>query len=358
MRRKFRIGSPAWIGAAMLLQAGAVAAGPTAPVAAMPSVPSVPSVASVGSARNPLVHTFSIVARDSVTGDLGVAVQSHYFAVGPIVPWAEPGVGAVATQSLVEVAYGPRGLALMRAGKSASDALTELVAADSGRAGRQVAMVDARGRAAAYSGPRCIPDAGHIVGEQFSVQANLMANPRVWPEMARAYRGSGGDLPERLLIALEAAQAAGGDIRGQQSAAILVVRGVASDRPWADRFIDLRVEDHPRPIEELRRLVTLWRAYRWVDRGDSAVTANDLKIAAYAYGEAGRLAPENMEIVFWQAVGLVGVNRDEEALPLFKKVFARERQWIDLVPRLTGVVGILPDDPTRLERILAQAPGR
>ncbi|MGH7725367.1 MAG: DUF1028 domain-containing protein [Candidatus Eiseniibacteriota bacterium] len=323
--------------------------------AAAPAPAAAPAAAP---ARDPIVHTFSIVARDSVTGDLGVAVQSHYFAVGPIVPWAEPGVGAVATQSLVEVAYGPRGLSLMRAGRSAPDALAELVAQDSGRAGRQVAMIDARGRVAAYSGPRCIPDAGHETGEQFSVQANLMANPRVWPEMASAYRKSRGDLPERLLSALEAGQAAGGDIRGQQSAAILVVRGTASERLWADRYLDLRVEDHPRPIDELRRLVTLWRAYRWVDRGDSAITANDAKTAAYAYGEAGRLAPENMEIVFWQAVGLVGVGRDEEALPLFKKVFARERQWIDLVPRLTGKVGILPDDPKRIAKILEQAPAK
>lgn len=306
--------------------------------------------------RDPLVHTFSIVARDSATGDLGVAVQSHYFAVGPIVPWAEPGVGAVATQSLVEVAYGPKGLALMKAGRAAPDALSELVAADSGRAGRQVAMIDTKGRVAAYSGPRCIPDAGHEVGEQFSVQANLMANPKVWPAMANAYRMSKGDLPERLLASLEAGQAEGGDIRGQQSAAILIVRGTASERPWADRYLDLRVEDHPHPIDELRRLVTLWRAYRWVDRGDSAVTANDLKTAAYAYGEAGRLAPDNMEIVFWQAVGLVGVGRDDDAMPLFRKVFSKESQWVELVPRLGGKVAILPDDPARMKRILDQAP--
>jgi uncharacterized Ntn-hydrolase superfamily protein len=302
--------------------------------------------------------TFSIVARDSVTGDLGVAVQSHYFAVGPIVPWAEPGVGAVATQSLVEVAYGPRGLALLRQGVSAPAALDALVKSDPANGGRQVAIIDTRGRVAAYSGPRCIPDAGQIVdqGGQFSVQANLMANAKVWPAMADAYRTSMGDLPERMLRALEAAQAAGGDIRGQQSAAIVVVRGTASDRPWADRILDLRVEDSERPIEELRRLVTLWRAYRWVDRGDSAVSANDPAVAALAYGEAGRLAPDNMEIVFWQAVGLVGVNRDDEAMPLFKRVFARERRWVELVPRLTGGVGILPDDRARIDRILSQAP--
>jgi uncharacterized Ntn-hydrolase superfamily protein len=300
------------------------------------------------------VHTFSIVARDSVTGDMGVAVQSHYFAVGPVVPWAEPGVGAVATQSLVEIAYGPRGLALMKSGTSAPDALAQLVAADSGRGGRQVAMIDTKGRVAAYSGPKCIADAGHVVGEQFSVQANLMANDRVWPAMARAYRAAHGDLAERMLQALEAAQAAGGDIRGQQSAAIVIVRGAASDRPWADKIMELRVEDSPKPIVELRRLVSEWRAYRWVDRGDSAVTANDFVTAQKAYAEGARLAPDNMELVFWEAVGLFTVGKEDEALPLFRKVFQRERRWVGLVPRLAGPVGLLPNDPVKLKRITDQ----
>ncbi|MEP7028687.1 MAG: DUF1028 domain-containing protein [Candidatus Eisenbacteria bacterium] len=298
------------------------------------------------------VHTFSIVARDSVTGDLGVAVQSHYFAVGPVVPWAEPGVGAVATQSLVEVAYGPRGLALMKAGKSASEALSELVPADSGRGGRQVAMVDTKGRVAAYSGPKCIAAAGDVTGEQFSCQANLMANATVWPAMARAYRAANGELAERMLQALEAAQAAGGDIRGQQSAAIVIVKGTASDRPWADRIMDLRVDDSPKPIAELRRLVTAWRAYRWVDRGDSAVTANDFKAAQEAYTEGARLAPDNMEIVFWEAVSLFSIGQEDAALPLFARVFANEPVWKELVPRLAGPVGLLPNDPAKLQRIL------
>jgi uncharacterized Ntn-hydrolase superfamily protein len=300
------------------------------------------------------VHTFSIVARDSITGDLGVAVQSHYFTVGPIVAWAEPGVGAVATQSLVEVAYGPRGLALMKTKMSAPDALAQLVAADSGNAGRQVAMIDTQGRVAAYTGPKAIRDAGHLVGEQFSVQANLMANDRVWPAMAKAYRAAKGDLAERMLQSLEAAQAAGGDIRGEQSAAILIVRGTASDRPWADRIMDLRVDDAPKPIAELRRLVTAWRAYRWVDRGDSAVTANDFATAQVAYSEAARLAPDNMELVFWQAVGLFTVGKEEEALPLFRKVFQKEPHWVDLVPRLAGPIGLLPNDPAKLKRITDQ----
>jgi len=297
------------------------------------------------------VHTFSIVARDSVTGDLGVAVQSHYFAVGPVVPWAEPGVGAVATQSLVEIAYGPKGLALMKAGKPAPDALAELVAADSGRGGRQVAMIDTRGRVAAYTGPKCIQPAGHEVGEQFSCQANLMSNDRIWPSMAKAYRAAKGDLAERLLEALEAAQKVGGDIRGQQSAAILIVKGTASDRPWADRIMDLRVDDSPKPIAELRRLVTEWRAYRWVDRGDSCVTANNLPAAQTAYAQGAHLAPDNMEIVFWEAVSLFSVGKEAEAMPLFAKVFDREPRWRALVPRLAGPVGLLPNDPAKLKKI-------
>jgi uncharacterized Ntn-hydrolase superfamily protein len=303
------------------------------------------------------VHTFSIVARDSVTGDIGVAVQSHYFAVGPVVPWAEPGVGAVATQSLVEIAYGPKGLALMKAGTPAPEALAQLVAADSGRGGRQVAMIDTHGRVAAYSGPKCIAAAGQEVGAQFSCQANLMANEHIWPAMAAAYRGAKGDLAEHLLEALEAAQKAGGDIRGQQSAAIVIVKGTASDRPWADRIMDLRVDDSPAPIAALRGLVTEWRAYRWVDRGDSCVTANNLPAAQAAYAEGARLAPTNTEIVFWEAVSLFSVGKEAEALPLFRHVFATESRWLALVPRLAGPVGLLPNDPAKLARIMAQAPG-
>ncbi|MGH7341938.1 MAG: DUF1028 domain-containing protein, partial [Candidatus Rokuibacteriota bacterium] len=191
----------------------------------------------------PAQGTFSIVARDSATGDIGVAVQSHYFSVGPIVPWAEPGIGAVATQSLVEVSYGPRGLELMRNGRSAEQALRELVSQDEHADVRQVAMVDAKGGVAAHTGGKCIPDAGDMTGNGYSVQANLMASAKVWPAMARAYEQSKGDLAERLLAALEAAQQAGGDIRGQQSAAIVIVKGKRSNRPWADRVMDLRVED-------------------------------------------------------------------------------------------------------------------
>jgi uncharacterized Ntn-hydrolase superfamily protein len=312
-------------------------------------------VAIALAAATPADATFSIVARDSVTGDLGVAVQSHYFSVGPIVPWAEPGIGAVATQSLVEVGYGPRGLQLMRDGRSAKRALEELLAQDQYRDVRQVAMIDASGGVAVHTGGKCIADAGDSAGAQYAVQANLMANDKVWPAMAAAYEASRGDLAERMLDALEAGQKAGGDIRGQQSAAIVIVKGKRSSRPWTDRVLELRVEDHPKPITELRRLVRLWRAYRNVDEGDALITEGKVEEAMRAYSAAARLAPENSEIVFWQAVALWKLGREQDATPLFRKVFAKERRWVDLVPRLVPA-GLLADDAAGIRRIQALAP--
>src|SRR5436309_15653656 len=217
----------------------------------------------------PAQATFSIVARDPETGDLGVAVQSHYFSVGPIVPWAEPGVGAVATQSLVEVSYGPKGLQMMSSGRGAKQTLEELLSQDSNKEVRQVAMIDSHGDVAAWTGKRCIPSAGDHVGAQYSVQANLMSNDHIWHAMAEAYETTKGDLAARLLAALEAGQKAGGDIRGPQSAAIVIVKGKRSNQPWQVRVMDLRVEDSPHPIAELERLVRTWRAYRNVDQGDA-----------------------------------------------------------------------------------------
>ena len=304
---------------------------------------------------SPAGATFSIVARDSATGDIGVAVQSHYFSVGPIVPWAEPGIGAVATQSLVEVSYGPKGLDLMRDGRSAEQSLRELLDRDDHADVRQVAMVDSRGHVAAHTGIHCIPDAGDTTGNGYSVQANLMSNKKVWPAMAKAYETSNGDLAERLLAALEAGQKAGGDIRGQQSAAIVIVKGRRSNRPWADRVMDLRVEDSKQPIVELRRLVTLWRAYRNVDEGDALITEGKVEEAMKAYSQAARLAPGNDEILFWQAATLWKLGREKEATPIFRQVFARDHRWVELVPRLVPS-GLLPDDPASIKRILALAP--
>jgi len=299
------------------------------------------------------VHTYSIVARDPVTGDLGVAVQSHWFSVGSVVPWAESGVGAVATQSFVEPSYGALGLSLMRAGKPAPDALKALLTADADREVRQVAMVDAKGRVAAHTGKKCIAEAGHETGEGFSVQANLMDKPTVWPAMARAFRGKKGDLADRILAALRAAEGEGGDIRGKQSAALVIVRAQPSGQPWNDRLFDLRVEDHPDPIGELERLVKLRRAYRHMDEGDGHVTAGRWEQAKRSYAEAAKLAPGIVEMPFWQAVALASQGKRDEALPLFKSVFAKEPAYRRLVPRLVDV-GQLPKDPQLIKAIEAQ----
>lgn len=296
------------------------------------------------------VHTFSIVARDPATGELGVAVQSHWFSVGSTVPWAEAGVGAVATQSFVDPSYGKLGLDLMRAGRSAPDALKSLLAGDEGRDVRQVAMIDARGGVDAWTGAKDIQAAGHTVGQNFSVQANLMLNEQVWPAMARAFETTKGDLAERMMAALEAGQAAGGDIRGRQSAAIIVVSGKATGKAWIDRVFDLRVDDSPEPLKELRRLLNLQRAYNHMNAGDLAVEKKDNEGALREYGEAERLVPDNAEMIYWHAIALVNMNRMEEALPLFRKVFAMDKNWVTLTPRLAKA-GLIPDDAKLIERI-------
>jgi uncharacterized Ntn-hydrolase superfamily protein len=296
------------------------------------------------------VATYSIVARDPATGDLGVAVQSHWFSVGPIVPFAEAGVGAVATQSFVDPSYGPLGLALMRAGKSAEEALRGLVASDAGEAVRQVAMVDASGRVAAHTGERCIAAAGHHVGEGYSVQANLMERETVWPAMAKAFESAKGTLARRLVAALYAAESEGGDIRGRQSAALLVVRGNSTGRPWADRIVELRVEDHPDPLVELERLLTIHEAYEHMNRGDEAVAAGKLEEAAREYGLAQSLQPGNPEISFWYGVALASKGWVDESLPHFRRAFEGEKRLRDLVPRLPAS-GLLPADDALIRRI-------
>ncbi len=301
------------------------------------------------------VHTFSIVARDPATGQMGVAVQSHWFSVGSVVAWAEAGVGAVATQSFVQPSYGPRGLEMMKRGVSAPEALAELLAQDDHAGVRQVAMVDSQGRVGSHTGESCIQAAGHKSGAAYSVQANLMADASVWGAMAEAYESSHGDLAERLLSALEAAQRQGGDIRGRQSASILIVRGEASGEPWKDRVMDLRVEDNPAPLVELRRLVGLWRAFELMNAGDDAVTENHPDEALRLYSEAERMVPESDEFVFWHAVALVSMNRIDESLPVFERAFRMNPAWLLLVDRLPRS-GLLPDDPALISRIRGAAP--
>ncbi len=301
------------------------------------------------------VNTYSIVARDPETGQLGVATQSHWFSVGATVPWAQSGVGAVATQSFAEPAYGARGLVLMGEGQSAPEALTALVSEDSGEAVRQVAMIDAQGRVAVHTGSKTIAAAGHHVGENYAVAANLMTDESVWPAMAEAFEQAKGDLAERLLVALEAAQAAGGDIRGKQSAAILVVKGEPSGKPWNDRLFDLRVEDHPTPVAELRRLVRLQRAYHKLNEGDEWVAQGDMERAMEAYRAATGLVPDratNGEAAFWTGIALVGAGRADEALPWLRRAAAVDSNWIKLVPRLV-TTDLVPDDPALLEYLRA-----
>jgi uncharacterized Ntn-hydrolase superfamily protein len=288
---------------------------------------------------------------------MGIAVQSHWFSVGSIVTWAEAGVGVVATQSLVDPAYGPKGLALMRQGVPAPKALAQLVAADAGRNGRQVAMVDAIGSVDAYTGSHAIAAAGHHVGAQYAVQANMMGKPTVWPAMARAFEAATGALADRLMAALEAAEREGGDIRGRQSAALIVVKPTGTGRPWvgADRLFDLRVEDHPQPVAELKRLVRLQTAYTHANRGDELMTEKKVAEALEEYAASARIAPEILELPFWHAVTLASIGREAEAAPIFTAVFAKEPIWADLLERLPAA-GLFPDDKPLIARIKALKP--
>jgi uncharacterized Ntn-hydrolase superfamily protein len=302
--------------------------------------------------RFPFAHTYSIVARDPLSGEMGVAVQSHWFSVGSLVTWAEAGVGVVATQAMVNADYGPLGLDLMRGGLTAQQALTALLTADEGREVRQVAMLDAHGNVATHTGSRCIPGAGHASGPGFSVQANMMANDTIWPAMALGYRDSTGSLSERLLAALEAGQAAGGDIRGQQSAAILVVKAVSSGHAWADRIVDLRVEDHPTPLIELKRLMAVHKAYGLMNQGDEQLGEGKVDAALASYSAAAALMPQIEEMPFWHAVTLTELGRLEEALPIYRQVFSVNPDWKELLRRLPPV-DLLKTDPASLARILA-----
>lgn len=300
-------------------------------------------------------HTYSIVARDSATGQLGVAVQSHWFSVGSMVQWAESGVGAVATQSFIEPSYGPLGLAMMRVGRSAAEALEGLLAADPYPEVRQVGMVDAQGRTAVHTGNLAIAEACQRTGAGYTVQANLMMKNTVCDAMVRAYKHTDADLAGRLMAALEAAQAEGGDIRGKQSAALLVVKGEPTGKPWADRLFDLRIEDHAEPIREMRRLLTVARAYRHMQAGDDYLTEGDIDRALEEYGRGEEILPDRSEPIFWHAVTLASVGRVDESLPLFEKAFEMFPDWRILVPRLPAA-GLLPDDEELIRRI--EAAGR
>lgn len=310
------------------------------------------SPAQVYQQRAPLAHTFSIVARDSVTGELGVAVQSHWFSVGTSVSWAEAGVGAVATQSFTNKSFGLRGLQLLRKGLTAQQALDSLLATDEGREVRQVAIVDKDGRVAAFTGKNCIDYAGDLQGRGFSVQANMMLTNRVPNAMAEAFeRSKGRPMADRLLAALEAAQAAGGDIRGKQSAAIVVVPAESKNEPWNERLVDLRVDDSPEPIRELRRLYNVQVAYEHMNNGDLAVEKNNMEKAMEEYRAAMKMFPGNLEMQYWTAITLANNKQMAQALPMLKRIFAKNPNWKTLTRRLPKV-GLLTVNEADLKKIL------
>jgi uncharacterized Ntn-hydrolase superfamily protein len=283
-------------------------------------------------------HTFSILARDEVTGEMAVGVQSHWFSVGTAVPWGEAGVGVVATQAFVNKSYGIKGLALMKTGKTATDALGELLANDDGREVRQVAMIDVNGNVDAYTGKNCIDFASNIVGNNFSVQSNMMLNNKVCPAMVKAFEASKGKpLAERILATLQAAQAVGGDVRGKQSAAILVVAGKNTGQPWNDRLIDLRVDDNISPLSELDRLLRLYRAYEHMDKGDLATEKNNMKLAMEEYGTAMKLFPKNLEMQYWTAITLANNKKVKEAAIMLQKIYKQDANWRELTKRLPKV---------------------
>jgi len=280
--------------------------------------------------------TYSIVARDKDTGEFGVAVQSHYFQVGPVVPWALAGVGAVATQSMVNVSFGPLGVDYLRAGYTAQQALKALLAGDSEPEGRQVALVDASGNVAVHTGRKCIPAAGHKTGDGFSVQANLMEKDTVWDAMHDAYVSSTEPLAERMMAALEAAEAEGGDIRGKQSAAMLVVSGKPTGRQWEDRLIELRVEDAADPLPELRRLLRVKRAYMALADSETAAERSDQAAATARLQEALHLAPEMVEISFWGGLGMAQAGRVDDGCELMMTAVRKDRRWIETINRLVA----------------------
>src|SRR5215831_17308385 len=288
--------------------------------------------------------TYSIVARDPETGELGVAVQSCYYQVGPVVPWRQAGVGAVATQSMVNIAFGPAGVELMRLGCTAPQALDAVLAGDPLRDSRQCAMVDAGGGVAAHTGSRCIAEAGHRVGDGYSVQANLMERPTVWGAMASAFEGTRGLLGERMLDVLDAAEAEGGDIRGRQSAAMLVLTGKPGGRSWEDRVIDLRVEDHPEPLQELRRLLRYRRAYQSAASGEVA-----------SHRRALEIGPEITQLRFFAGLALAGAGEWEEALGLLRQAMAEEPRWEETMSRLVPAGRVTAELVTEVEARLRAA---
>ena len=303
--------------------------------------------------KNPLATTFSIVARDSKTGEMGVGVQSHWFSVGSVVSWGKAGVGVVATQSMVNKSFGPLGLDLLEKGKTPDKAIDILLKTDEGRDLRQLAILNVKGMVATHTGKKCIKHAGHLTGKNYSAQANMMLKDTVWAAMGESFE-SNEDLPlaERIIQALFAAQQEGGDIRGKQSAALLIVAEAQTKNRWEDPLLDLRVEDHTQPLKELSRLLKVYRAYEHMNEGDVAIEENKMDVALEEYASAQALFPENPEMKFWTAVSLANNQKLAEALPIFASIFKEDNNWKILLERLPETE-ILKVDANALDQILS-----
>jgi uncharacterized Ntn-hydrolase superfamily protein len=298
-----------------------------------------------------LAHTFSIVARDERTGEMAVAVQSHWFSVGSVVSWGEGGVGVVATQSFVNKSFGLHGLDLLKQGKSPQEALDRLLSDDSGKEFRQVAILDTKGRVATHTGKNCVESAGHSNGENFSVQANMMLNDKVVPAMDKAWKENEAlPLAERMIEVLKAAQRAGGDIRGKQSAALLVVSPENTGKPWDDRLIDLRVDDSSDPITEVARLLTVSRAYEHMNKGDLYIEKNDMAKAMEEYNQAMKMFPGNLEMRYWTAITLANGKEISKASAMLQKIYKQDANWRELTKRLPKA-GLLTVSETELKEL-------
>lgn len=311
------------------------------------SIVTISATAQFHTQTAPFAHTYSIVARDSVTGEMAVAVQSHWFSVGTVVSWGESGVGVVATQSFVNKSFGVRGLALLKSGLTAQQTLDSLLATDAGREVRQVGIADAKGNVAVHTGKNCIEFASHIKGKDFTVQSNMMLGNRVPQAMAKAYEQNRNlPLAERVLAALKAAQLAGGDIRGKQSAALLVVSGKPAAEPWNDKLVDIRVDDHAEPIKELERLLNTWRAYEHMNNGDLAVEKNDMPTAMKEYMAAEKMFPNNLEMQYWHAITLANNKEVKQAAQMLKEIYKKEKNWLELTKRLpkAGLLNVSPEE--------------
>ncbi len=286
-------------------------------------------------ADEPFAHTYSIVARDAQTVELAVGVQSHWFSVGSVVSWGEAGVGVIATQSFVNKSFGIRGLDLLKQGYTPEEALKILLSEDENSNVRQVSILSTHGNVATHTGEKCIRYAGHITGTDFSVQANMMLTDKVWPAMAKAFENNAHlPLPEKVIAVMEAAEAAGGDIRGRQSASMLVVKGTASSEPWNDVVMDLRVDDHKEPLKELDRLLMVYRAYDHMNRGDLQMENGNMKEALYEYNNAQKMLPKNIEMKYWHAITLANNGEIDAAINILKKVYKEDKNWKTLTERL------------------------